>query len=186
MKAILYSLMVVALVGGMVGGGLFAYFSDTETSTGNTFQAGTIEIGLTPGAVVYPGGAADAKPCETATETDVVTNSGRNELKLYKWVKIVSDSTPPLAAVTLYDLSYSIDGGTSVVLDDGTTNHVDDIAGAWMFICNLPSASSVEIVQSFHIEADAGNEYQDGLITLNKGFYAIQLGGPAPTAEPTW
>jgi predicted ribosomally synthesized peptide with SipW-like signal peptide len=44
MKTVLMSLMVVALVGGLVGGGLFAAFSDTETSEGNTFTAGTMDL----------------------------------------------------------------------------------------------------------------------------------------------
>ena len=50
MKSFWMSLLAVALVGGLVSGGLFAYFSDTETSEGNTFQAGTIDIK----AVVQP------------------------------------------------------------------------------------------------------------------------------------
>ena len=44
MKGLLYSIMVIALVGGIVGGGLFAHFQDTETSTGNEFQAGFVDL----------------------------------------------------------------------------------------------------------------------------------------------
>ncbi len=44
MKKILFSLMTVALVVGLVGAGAFAYFSDTETSAGNTFTAGTLDL----------------------------------------------------------------------------------------------------------------------------------------------
>jgi predicted ribosomally synthesized peptide with SipW-like signal peptide len=44
MKAILISLMVIALVGGLVGSGLFAHFTDVEQSTGNTFTAGHIDL----------------------------------------------------------------------------------------------------------------------------------------------
>ena len=44
MKRILISLMSIALVGALVGGGIYAYFSDTETSTGNTFTAGTLDL----------------------------------------------------------------------------------------------------------------------------------------------
>ena len=38
------SLMAFALVIGMLGTGAFAYFSDTETSSGNTFTAGTLDL----------------------------------------------------------------------------------------------------------------------------------------------
>lgn len=44
MKKILFSLMTMVLVIGMVGAGAFAQFFDTETSTGNTFTAGTLNL----------------------------------------------------------------------------------------------------------------------------------------------
>ncbi len=47
MRRILISLMTIALVGALVGGGVFAYFSDTETSTENVFTAGTLNLDLT-------------------------------------------------------------------------------------------------------------------------------------------
>ena len=43
-RKILVSVMVIALAGALVGGGIYAYFSDTETSTGNTFTAGTLNL----------------------------------------------------------------------------------------------------------------------------------------------
>ena len=44
MKRILISLMTIALVGALIGGGVYAYFSDVETSTGNVFTAGTLNL----------------------------------------------------------------------------------------------------------------------------------------------
>jgi predicted ribosomally synthesized peptide with SipW-like signal peptide len=44
MKAILISLLIIGLVGGLVGGGMFANFSDTETSTGNSFTSGSLNL----------------------------------------------------------------------------------------------------------------------------------------------
>jgi predicted ribosomally synthesized peptide with SipW-like signal peptide len=52
-KTVLMSLLVIGVVGGMVGGGLFAHFQDTETSEGNTFTAGFID--LTIDNTAYPG-----------------------------------------------------------------------------------------------------------------------------------
>ena len=43
-KKTLFSLMAILLAVGLVGGGAFAYFSDVETSTGNTFTAGTLDM----------------------------------------------------------------------------------------------------------------------------------------------
>ncbi len=44
MKKILISLLSLILVIGLVGLGAFAYFSDTETSSGNVFTAGTLDL----------------------------------------------------------------------------------------------------------------------------------------------
>ena len=38
--------MVIGLVAALVGAGLYAYFSDTETSSGNIFTAGTLDLKL--------------------------------------------------------------------------------------------------------------------------------------------
>ena len=34
----------MALGASLIGGGTFAYFNDTETASGNTFAAGTIDL----------------------------------------------------------------------------------------------------------------------------------------------
>jgi predicted ribosomally synthesized peptide with SipW-like signal peptide len=47
MNKVLMSLMTIALVGALIGGGVYAYFNDTETSTGNVFTAGTLNLDLT-------------------------------------------------------------------------------------------------------------------------------------------
>jgi predicted ribosomally synthesized peptide with SipW-like signal peptide len=44
MKKILVSIIIIALVGAAIGSGVHAYFSDTETATGNTFTAGTLNL----------------------------------------------------------------------------------------------------------------------------------------------
>jgi len=44
MKKILVSLMTITLVSALIAGGIYAAFSDSETSTGNTFTAGTLNL----------------------------------------------------------------------------------------------------------------------------------------------
>jgi predicted ribosomally synthesized peptide with SipW-like signal peptide len=46
MKKILLSLLTVALVSSSAVGATQAYFSDTETSTGNTFAAGSLDLAV--------------------------------------------------------------------------------------------------------------------------------------------
>lgn len=43
-KRVLISLSVIGIVAAIVIGGTISYFSDTETSTGNTFTAGTLDL----------------------------------------------------------------------------------------------------------------------------------------------
>lgn len=45
-RKVLASLLLIAVVMGLVGAGTMAYFSDTETSSGNTFTAGTFDLQL--------------------------------------------------------------------------------------------------------------------------------------------
>ncbi len=44
MKKVLVSRMIIALISALIGGGIYAVFSDVETSTGNTFTAGTLNL----------------------------------------------------------------------------------------------------------------------------------------------
>lgn len=91
MKKIIMSLAMIAAVGAIVVGATRAYFSDTETSTGNTFTAGTIDIaidGKNPWQEKYSTG--DLKPCETGYMNFKIQNVGMNPVnvskKLYKFV----------------------------------------------------------------------------------------------------
>lgn len=43
-KKLLLLTLALLLIAGMAGAGTFAYFTDTETSTGNTFTAGTMDL----------------------------------------------------------------------------------------------------------------------------------------------
>lgn len=44
MRKTLASLTLIGLMAALIGAGSLAYFSDTETSTGNTFTAGTLDL----------------------------------------------------------------------------------------------------------------------------------------------
>lgn len=52
-KKILISLSVIAAVAAIAIGGTVAFFSDTETSTGNTFTAGELDLLVDIDGVIY-------------------------------------------------------------------------------------------------------------------------------------
>jgi len=64
-KKIIFSLLAVALCVGMIGSA-FAYFTDVETSTGNTFQAGTLDMQIKDVDQGYRDGSVSASYCSPA------------------------------------------------------------------------------------------------------------------------
>jgi predicted ribosomally synthesized peptide with SipW-like signal peptide len=69
--------MTIVLVCILIGGSVYAYFSDTETSTGNTFTAGTVDLNLDGGNTnVVKFTVGDVKPGDNGTGTWTVTNAG--------------------------------------------------------------------------------------------------------------
>ena len=77
MKKILVSFMTIALVSALIGGGIYAYFSDVETSTGNTFTAGTLDLNLDGGNTnVVKFTVDDVKPGDSSGGTWTVANVG--------------------------------------------------------------------------------------------------------------
>lgn len=133
MKKILISLMTIAMVGALVGGGVFAYFSDVETSTGNTFTAGTLNLvpstsGTGPVGKYTPTAGGDGvngnvvfttlAPADSGTITWVLSNSGN----LAGTLAIVStitfsdvDANEPETAVTT---PHANNGGGNGDLDE--------------------------------------------------------------------
>ena len=72
---ILASILATMLVAMAVGAGTMAYFSDTETSTGNIFTAGTLDLKLDLGGTWYDGDnmlvfeETDVKPGDSGEAT---------------------------------------------------------------------------------------------------------------------
>ena len=104
MKKILMSLMAIALVVGLVGAGAMAYFSDSETSTGNTFTAGTLNLGLANTAETNPTGSVtntyvtptNWAPGQTLAATLYVNNEGNIAASsvTVDFTIVVTESTP--------------------------------------------------------------------------------------------
>jgi len=96
MKKILLSLLTIGIVSAGVFGATKAFFTDTETSTGNTFSAGIIDIavdGQNPWTATYSGQLADMKPSEVRYIGFTVKNlENSNPVKLWKQIKITDQN----------------------------------------------------------------------------------------------
>jgi predicted ribosomally synthesized peptide with SipW-like signal peptide len=74
MKRILLSLMVIALASATAIGATRAYFSDTESSAGNTFASGKLDLVLGEGNPL-PFSVSDLAPGDTGTGKVTLTNT---------------------------------------------------------------------------------------------------------------
>ena len=145
MKKILISLMAIALVVGLVGAGVVASFSDTETNADNTFTAGTLNIAL--GTSSWSAGFDNMKPGDTVTFTLPVNNVG---------------SLP---------LNYTVTTTLSGTLAEGTNPYTQVTAPT---SGSLGVGGSVNIVVGITMPAAAGNEYQGQSGTLTVTIDAVQ------------
>src|SRR3989344_8457643 len=59
MKKILLSMAVIVVVAGAVAGGTVAFFNDTETSSGNVFTAGSVDMTVDSFGAIYNGNDVD-------------------------------------------------------------------------------------------------------------------------------
>ena len=79
MKKILSLSIVALMVIGLVAGGTWAFFSDTETSTGNQFAAGTLDLTIDGGNTdvqIFDIDANDAYPGNDGTDYAAMKNVG--------------------------------------------------------------------------------------------------------------
>jgi len=92
-KKLLAGLIIIGLVGFALGWGTYSYFSDTETSSGNTFSAGTLDLKVD--GKDDPLGAyfsvSDVKPGDSGYKDIVLSNAGTLAGKAYIHFKNVED-----------------------------------------------------------------------------------------------
>ncbi len=211
-KKIIISLITISVVGVIAVGGTIAYFSDTETSSGNTFTAGTVDIavnGENPWSEEGYFTIGDMKPCQVEYKEFVLKNVGQNEVDVWKHIKIedvnggemsepeceaesgdwnpdtqtCSGNTPVdnIAEKITYDLV--VNGETIISEDDGVK--MSDVDCCWIYLGKIEPGEEMTVVQSYHMDADAGNEYQGDQVNFTVELYAQQIKGcpPPPGTE---
>jgi len=170
MRRILISLMTVALVGALISGGIYAYFSDTETSTGNTFTAGTMDLYLTGGTQAGDSVTAtwttpsDWAPGDTATGTLTMDNVGSIDMTKVKLSVAVTDS-----GVSINEPECVAEGGAWTSTGPGTGscsgNAADDAISENIDITTLTYAGNNVLTAAFLTAYDTDT---DGTIQLDE------------------
>jgi predicted ribosomally synthesized peptide with SipW-like signal peptide len=185
-KTILVSLVTIGLLASVIGVGTYAYFSDTETSTGNTMTAGTLDLKVWDGTAWSDGTGplvtiTDMKPSyemwSAPMYLKVVDNPAKLWMRLANVTCVTNGTTEPelatgdptnwLPGVT--DFQIRVDGTAGSMMKMG------DIIGAWLPLTNTTSVGQqVKVEQYFHLVDTAGNEYQSDQCTFNVEFLAHQ------------
>jgi spore coat-associated protein N len=77
MKKIVGLSLAALLIIGIIGGATFAYFSDTESSTGNTLTAGTLDLKIDGGDIaVTTFNVSGVAPGDSGSGSSILTNAG--------------------------------------------------------------------------------------------------------------
>lgn len=209
MKKILLSLSTISAVAILAVVGTTAYFTDTETSTGNTFTAGTIDIavdGQNPWTGTNPWVVDDIKPSTTHYMKFTIKNVGENTADVWKKITNVQytgglhpeseekedpdNSINNIGSVIHYDMY--VNGKPLIKESDGYfvtpgAHHVtgNGVAGYWIYLGRIDKDKEMVIEQSYHMDSGTTNWAQGDSMTFDVELFAQQIvgGAPAPTGE---
>jgi len=199
-KSILVSLLTVGLLASVIGVGTYAYFSDTETSMGNTMTAGTLDLKVAQGGtwVDNPGilvTIADMKPSYEKWSNPVYLKIVDNPGKVYKRINVVqcvgNQNPEPEQAVETSEQEALVNGSTNwlpgvtefaMEVNDGpqtTPVILNTILGAWQYLGAFEPQVSIKVEQYFHMVNEAGNVYQGDQCTFEEQFLVLQWNDPS-------
>lgn len=161
MNRLLMSFIAILLAAGLVGAGAFAYFSDTETSEDNTFNAGTMELKVTDGD---PGEWGDG--CSlTWVLSQIVPGAdtpGVDEVTAFVTLKRLGSITPDHLEI---QASVFLDESFNQVESDTNQSSTASEMAAKMQITSL-TYNSLDLLNHHLNDADG-----DGFLTLNDMTY---------------
>ena len=195
MKTIVLSLMTIVLVCALIGGGVYAYFSDTETSTGNTFTAGTLDLNLDGGntnvvkftvAAVAPGDSGNG----TWTIDNVGTLDGYLDLESTSVTEDIGTTTDPelvdepthadttqlgdnLLAHMFIDTNGNSawdSGETDILGTNASPVAINTIAGNYPLNLSLASGNTTYITLVWSVPTSVDNRIQGDSVTLDLTF----------------
>jgi len=195
MKKILFSLVISVACLGLIGGAL-AYFTDTETSEGNTFTAGTLTLLLDDN----PFNVTNMAPGDTNTAYLEIKNDGSLDMLFRAYlIDVVQD---PEGFIDQFILTVTLNPSdyTPELEGDGIYGPADtvifwgplsDFWGAEKALDNVFSAFYGEdgpfppgevITYRIDVELDpeTGNEFQDASLTADLRVDATQFDNQDP------
>lgn len=203
MKKVLSSLLVIGVVGATAVGLSSAFFSDTETSTDNTFVAGELDLKIdtldNPPALVN---VTDLKPGDDIFEEKILKIID-NPAFVWMHIKDLVDGqgTPtdsetneentdwggPKSDIQNY-LKYDLTVNTAPIIEFTDEILLPDAVSCWIPLGELPGNTDVTVIQSFHFDESVTDWAQGDTLTFTEEFYATQVrnnpGATPPVLDP--
>jgi len=180
-KKILASVVTISIVALMVGVGTFALFSDTETSTGNTFTAGTLDLnvdGKDDPNVPFYFAESNVKPGDSGSKSVVLSNSGTLAGKAYIHFKNVVDrpGTTPEPEPTLDDGELSQNLYIKVLVGDTikAEGYLFNIKCISYELGTIAGGGSLTVTIEWSIPSTVGEEIMGDSVTFDIEFSLVQ------------
>jgi len=202
MKKILGLTIAALLTIGIIGGGTFAYFSDTETSVSNTLTAGTLDLNINGGDIaVTTLSVSDVAPGDSGSDNSTLANIGSllGELD----ISTTEVTNTPGAGGTEYEggsgelganaeLAMYIDvdqsgdwsdGDIGLKSDNTTYNNpaaleyaiFDNYASlSWNATENMSASAADDFMMLWRVPIGAGNDIQGDSVSVNITFVLEQ------------
>lgn len=189
MRKILSSILIIGVVGALAVGLSSAFFSDTETSTDNTFQAGSLDLKINsldnPPAIVN---VDDLKPGDDVFEEKILKIID-NPAFVWMHIKDLVDdqgtqTSPEIVDENLlggpkYDLqnylTYDLSVDNEIIIDFDDEILLPDAVSCWIPLGELPGNTDATVTQSFHFDEDVTDWAQGDTLTFTEEFYATQV-----------
>jgi spore coat-associated protein N len=168
-KKTLLSMLIVGVVATVAGAGTWAAFSDTETSTGNTFTAGTLDLVVGSVGASLPLAVENVYPQATGTIGTInVANAG------------TIDGTLSLKIINIQDDENGVNDPESKMGDTDATGELSShltiyangnvvTPGTAMPIGALVAGSNQDILLTYSVD-DADNSIQTDKTTFDTEF----------------
>jgi spore coat-associated protein N len=174
----LLAVLSIAVLLTLVGIGTYALFSDSASSTGNQFQAGTMNLQVNGAEQLTTFNFSNVSPGWSHTETYTVSNVGNVQGRAtFDATSLVSTGGVLTSAEQVVDPGNAgnLSAATHVVATvDGATAYDGTLAG---FVAGgaqdlgiVAGGGSETVVVTFSIDPSTGNEIQGDGVNFNLGF----------------
>lgn len=192
MRKILMGVLTIAVVGGLIGAGVVAYFTDTESILENRFEAGTIDLDIWPTVdgtgTVTPVMLEKMKPCDWEYYKFFLHNAGNNEGPVYLHFDVTDwgdgdnpESELPGANDIHNWITVDVKVGGLVIISPDDHVKLGWLDCKWICLGWLGETSSVmEVELSFHLQAETDNHYQGDWCTFDIEAMMTDHNSPPP------